>query len=249
MPDIRIRNPSGILWALYASGPSKAGVLLPIGNCVVFDVMNKCFLTASHVLRAAPKRLKYAGVEIAPEFVCFMVGVRTDSAKLLRFEVVAHIEIVPEVTALYLSSHSHTYNVPFPAEQSFQPDSKPVDILWPVIMSGVPSSIQDFDIKPDQDMMEMEYKMSTIHEYHISGMVSGCYRTSAPYFIDSNLLPVFVVDNAVLPGMSGCAVFRNIANNHKIAGMVIKNITVGQKDANGPEIVQTLCVCSSDIEV
>lgn len=245
----RVKDPSGIVWALYVSGPSKKEILLPIGNCVVYDVSKKCCLTASHVLKAAPSILKNNDTEIAAEFVCFMVGVRCGFPKPLRYEVIDSIEILPEVTVLYLSSYSHGDNKIFPNEQAFIPDTKPVNILWPVLISGYPTSIQNSNIQPDEDKMELIYKGSQIYDYHVSGIVAGYYHDSAPFFIDSNLLPVFVIDNAVLPGMSGCAVIRNTPQNHNIVGIVIKNIAVTSNNNSTPEVVHTLCVCISGLTV
>ena len=261
---MRVTNPSGIVWVLYNSGHSNKGILYPIGNCIVYDVKRKCCLTASHVLKKdAIFESKFLEsddckhLEIRPTFICFMVGLQCSSSKPLRFEVLNTVEILPEITALYLNHLSHGDNIPFPKEQAFIPDTKPVNILWPIIICGYPSSIQRFNCYPDNEFMELLYKGTPIYDYNISGIVAAYYHDSAPYFIDSDLLPVFVVDNGVLPGMSGCAVLRNTPMNNKIVGMVVKNIAINsspevedyfiKKEKN--KLVHSLCLCVADITI
>ena len=101
--------------------------------------------------------------------------------------------------------------------------------------------------------MELFFNKGFVSRYSVSGMISSYFDRYSPCFIDKKLLPCFVIDSGIVPGMSGGPVMFNLKkhkHHRKIIGMVIKNIHVnygGQSEQY--DIVHSLAVSLHDIRI
>ncbi|MEW6350836.1 MAG: hypothetical protein AB1646_17395 [Thermodesulfobacteriota bacterium] len=242
-------DPVGMVFAGYNSGPSRKGILLPVGSCLCFDASRRIILTASHVLEKIPATLPRMDVEIVPQHHSVLVGISLGDLGWRIFLVRDHVELLPEVTALYVDPVSVDGKA-FPGDMAFPVAGQPIHEFWPVHMIGYPASIQNYRTVPDEDMMEVQsYDCSNIR-YSVSGTVCAYFKNQCPHFIPTELLRAFTVDNGVLPGMSGGAVLSALPHKHEVVGMIVKNVAIEDKTQTpGYGLVHTLAVSIHDILV
>jgi hypothetical protein len=242
-------DPVGMFYAGYRSGPRNVGLTLPLGSCLCFNAEKRIVLTATHILKNAPEKIENTPAEIKPKFINFLVGFHFGKQGWQLFLVKDTQEILPEVTALYIKEKSID-GLDFPKSLKFPISQQQIKQFFPVFMVGYPASIQTSGLKPDKDMLEVFQDKPTAYNYVVSGIVSAYFSEHSPRFIHSDLLPAFVVDNAVLPGMSGGAVMKNIVNKYEVVGMTIKNIVIkNAQDNEAYNVIHTLAISLHDISV